>query len=48
MESRKMEPVSSFAGQEWRCRCRERLLDKAAEGEGGIEREALKHTHYHM
>ena len=36
MESRKMVLMNLFAGQPWRYRHRERLVDTVREGEGGM------------
>ena len=34
MGSRKTVLMNIFAGKEWRCRCREQLVDTVGEGEG--------------
>ena len=34
MEPRKIILLNLFAGKEWRCRCKDRLLNTVGEGEG--------------
>ena len=41
--------MNLFAGQQWRCRHKVRLVDTVGkERVGRIERAAWKHMHYHM
>ena len=49
MESRKMDLMNLFAGQQWRCRHgQQRVNTEGKERAGRIERIAGKHIHYHM
>ena len=45
MESRKMVPMSLFAGQHWRCSHREQTCRHSGEGQGGMNGEGSMETY---
>ena len=50
MKSRKMVLMNLLAGQQWRCRCKQKTCGHNGERRGWEEwkRVALKHIHYHI